>query len=43
MLEGRNHSLNAISKNNPVKKTVNYWELWLPASYGKNMVLLFLK
>jgi len=19
--------------NNPVKKTVNYWQLWLPASY----------
>jgi len=27
------------AKNNPVKKKmVNYWQLWLPASYRKNTV-----
>jgi len=29
------HMINQSStvKNNPVKKTVNYWQLWMPALY----------
>jgi len=30
--------LQAVKKNDPVKKTVNYWQLWLSASYCKNTV-----